>query len=198
MRLGSREGLAFEIWTTSVCEPDWRETGQALSGEGGACCPRTATAVSGRTTKRPAPQMILVLPVEQKSGIRQRYLTPVLSPEHCEKLRARPRNVVCAGGIGAAPPPGGSPSGASRHQASCVETSASSSRRSRPLVSWPKIVMRSNDATVGIAIAPAANPKAGTKVNAANPCAITPPILLHPATHPVARPLCLTGKLSAE
>ena len=44
-------------------------------------------------------------------------------------------------------------------------------------------------AIVGMAIAPAATPKAGTKAKAANPCAITPPILLHPATHPVARPL---------
>jgi len=46
------------------------------------------------------------------------------------------------------------------------------------------------------AIAPVAKANAGTKAICARPCAITPPILLHPATHPAARPHNRTGKLS--
>ena len=47
-------------------------------------------------------------------------------------------------------------------------------------------------------MAPATNANAGTNASAAKPCAITPPILLQPATQPVARPRSLMmGKLSA-
>src|SRR5665213_2080234 len=79
MRSGSSVGLTFEIWIPSVCSPDGGGTGHALSGEGGACCPRRASVVSGRRTNKPA---------------RQRSLTPVFSLEGSRKLRARAENVV--------------------------------------------------------------------------------------------------------
>jgi hypothetical protein len=50
----------------------------------------------------------------------------------------------------------------------------SNSRRSRARVSCPKIVTSSSDAMVGMAMRPAANANAGTKVSNANPRAMTP------------------------
>lgn len=47
-----------------------------------------------------------------------------------------------------------------------------------------------------MATAPAAKANVGTKAISAKPCARTPPTLLDPATHPVARPRQRTGKLS--
>ena len=69
----------------------------------------------------------------------------------------------------------------------------SSSRKSRPRVSRPKIKINSSDSPAGNATAAAARPSAGTSANALRPCATRPPILLQPATQPVARPRIPTG-----
>src|SRR4029077_8590338 len=73
----------------------------------------------------------------------------------------------------------------------------SSSRKSRPRVSRPKIAIRSSDIVAGAAIAAEAGPKAGTKAKALKPCAINPPSLLQPATQPVVRPRTMMGEISA-
>src|SRR5450755_4767041 len=74
-----------------------------------------------------------------------------------------------------------------RRNSHCLYTEASgllsSSRKSRPLVSRPKIQISTSANAAGNATSPAATPSAGTNASVLKPCAIKPPILLQPATH---------------
>ena len=69
----------------------------------------------------------------------------------------------------------------------------SSSRKSRPRVSRPDTPINTSAIIAGTAMMAAAIPNAGTNASTLRPCAIRPPILLQPATQPVARPRTMTG-----